>query len=71
MSYNWFVCYFVADFRESSMTDSTNDSQAAILSMVPPIFHKYLTTKSRNQSHGKFSMFRVRVIKSNTLCFLT
>lgn len=35
------------------MNDSTNDSQAAILSMVPPIFHKYLTPKSRNQSYGK------------------
>lgn len=43
--------YYIADVRENNL-DATNDSSAAILSMVPVVLHKYLTTKSRNQTHG-------------------
>ncbi|KAL5283249.1 MGAT2 family protein [Megaselia abdita] len=38
------------DLEESSMSDITNDSTAAILSMVPSVFHKFLTSKTRNQT---------------------
>lgn len=39
-----------ADYKENSIGEIANDSSAAILSMVPPVYRKYLTTKSRNQS---------------------
>uniref|UniRef100_A0A1B0F0A9 Uncharacterized protein n=2 Tax=Phlebotomus papatasi TaxID=29031 RepID=A0A1B0F0A9_PHLPP len=40
-----------SDPRESHINDVTNDSTAAILSMVPPVFHKFLTAKAKNVSH--------------------
>lgn len=40
----------IADFKENII--ESNDSTAAILSMVPPVFHKYLTTKTKNNSNG-------------------
>ncbi|XP_053670744.1 alpha-1,6-mannosyl-glycoprotein 2-beta-N-acetylglucosaminyltransferase [Anopheles nili] len=40
------------DSSDSGSGDSTNYSTAAILQMVPPVFHKYLTGKPRNSTHG-------------------
>lgn len=42
--------FILEDLEESSMSDITNDSTAAILSMVPSVFHKFLTSKTRNQT---------------------
>uniref|UniRef100_A0A0K8TSY9 Alpha-1,6-mannosyl-glycoprotein 2-beta-N-acetylglucosaminyltransferase n=1 Tax=Tabanus bromius TaxID=304241 RepID=A0A0K8TSY9_TABBR len=42
-----------SDTRETSLSDIGNDSAAAILSMVPSVFHKFLTTKSRNYTYGQ------------------
>lgn len=39
-----------SDGRDS-IGDSTNDSNAAILSMVPSVFHKFLQPKTRNQTY--------------------
>ncbi|XP_021711990.1 uncharacterized protein LOC110680498, partial [Aedes aegypti] len=36
------------DSNESGPADTANYSTAAILQMVPPVFHKYLTSKTRN-----------------------
>ncbi|XP_058467412.1 alpha-1,6-mannosyl-glycoprotein 2-beta-N-acetylglucosaminyltransferase isoform X3 [Malaya genurostris] len=41
------------DSNDSGPSDSANYSTAAILQMVPPVFHKYLTSKTRNASHGQ------------------
>ncbi|XP_053682426.1 alpha-1,6-mannosyl-glycoprotein 2-beta-N-acetylglucosaminyltransferase [Sabethes cyaneus] len=41
------------DSNESGPSDNANYSTAAILQMVPPVFHKYLTSKSRNATHGQ------------------
>lgn len=41
------------DSSDSASNDSTNYSTAAILQMVPPVFHKYLTGKPRNATHGQ------------------
>uniref|UniRef100_A0AAG5CSH1 Alpha-1,6-mannosyl-glycoprotein 2-beta-N-acetylglucosaminyltransferase n=1 Tax=Anopheles atroparvus TaxID=41427 RepID=A0AAG5CSH1_ANOAO len=41
------------DSSETGSNDSTNYSTAAILQMVPPVFHKYLTGKPRNSTHGQ------------------
>ncbi|XP_035919819.1 alpha-1,6-mannosyl-glycoprotein 2-beta-N-acetylglucosaminyltransferase isoform X2 [Anopheles stephensi] len=41
------------DSSDSGSSDSTNYSTAAILQMVPPVFHKYLTGKPRNSTHGQ------------------
>ncbi|XP_049529485.1 alpha-1,6-mannosyl-glycoprotein 2-beta-N-acetylglucosaminyltransferase isoform X2 [Anopheles darlingi] len=41
------------DSSDSGPSDSTNYSTAAILQMVPPVFHKYLTGKSRNATHAQ------------------
>lgn len=42
---------FVADdYRENSINEIANDSTAAILSMVPPVYRKYLTAKNRNHT---------------------
>lgn len=41
------------DSNESGPADTTNYSTAAILQMVPPVFHKYLTSKTRNVTHGQ------------------
>lgn len=41
------------DSSDSASNDSTNYSTAAILQMVPPVFHKYLTGKPRNSTHGQ------------------
>lgn len=38
------------DYRENSINEIANDSTAAILSMVPPVYRKYLTTKNRNHT---------------------
>ncbi|XP_055679499.1 alpha-1,6-mannosyl-glycoprotein 2-beta-N-acetylglucosaminyltransferase isoform X2 [Lutzomyia longipalpis] len=40
-----------SDPREGHIGDVTNDSTAAILSMVPPVLHKFLTVKAKNVSH--------------------
>ncbi|XP_063703413.1 alpha-1,6-mannosyl-glycoprotein 2-beta-N-acetylglucosaminyltransferase isoform X2 [Culicoides brevitarsis] len=40
------------DSNDLTTIDVTNDSAAAILSMVPPVLHKYLKSKSRNNTHG-------------------
>lgn len=42
-----------ADSNDLTTIDVTNDSAAAILSMVPPVLHKYLKSKSRNNTHGE------------------
>lgn len=44
---------FYADSSDSGSSDNANYSTAAILQMVPPVFHKYLTGKPRNSTHGK------------------
>lgn len=49
-----FLNTFLADFKENII--ESNDSTAAILSMVPPVFHKYLTTKSKNNSNGIYTI---------------
>lgn len=36
--------------RDPLLTEPTNDSVDAILSMVPSVFHKFLTPKTRNQT---------------------
>ncbi|KAL9694384.1 hypothetical protein quinque_013669 [Culex quinquefasciatus] len=41
------------DSSDSGPADTTNYSTAAILHMVPPVFHKYLTSKTRNATHGQ------------------
>ncbi|XP_055527737.1 alpha-1,6-mannosyl-glycoprotein 2-beta-N-acetylglucosaminyltransferase isoform X3 [Wyeomyia smithii] len=41
------------DSNESGPSDNANYSTAAILQMVPPVFHKYLTSKGRNATHGQ------------------
>uniref|UniRef100_A0A1Q3FZE9 Alpha-1,6-mannosyl-glycoprotein 2-beta-N-acetylglucosaminyltransferase n=1 Tax=Culex tarsalis TaxID=7177 RepID=A0A1Q3FZE9_CULTA len=41
------------DSNDSGPADTTNYSTAAILHMVPPVFHKYLTSKTRNGTHGQ------------------
>lgn len=41
------------DSNDSGPADTTNYSTAAILHMVPPVFHKYLTSKTRNATHGQ------------------
>ncbi|XP_055628301.1 alpha-1,6-mannosyl-glycoprotein 2-beta-N-acetylglucosaminyltransferase isoform X1 [Toxorhynchites rutilus septentrionalis] len=41
------------DTHDSGTTDTANYSTAAILQMVPPVFHKYLTSKTRNVTHGQ------------------
>lgn len=41
------------DSNESGPADTANYSTAAILQMVPPVFHKYLTSKTRNGTHGQ------------------
>uniref|UniRef100_A0A182MFE2 Uncharacterized protein n=1 Tax=Anopheles culicifacies TaxID=139723 RepID=A0A182MFE2_9DIPT len=41
------------DSSDSGSSESTNYSTAAILQMVPPVFHKYLTGKPRNSTHGQ------------------
>ncbi|XP_062560624.1 alpha-1,6-mannosyl-glycoprotein 2-beta-N-acetylglucosaminyltransferase isoform X2 [Armigeres subalbatus] len=41
------------DSNESGPADTANYSTAAILQMVPPVFHKYLTSKSRNGTVGQ------------------
>lgn len=43
----------LADSNDLTTIDVTNDSAAAILSMVPPVLHKYLKSKSRNNTHGE------------------
>uniref|UniRef100_A0A336MCB3 Alpha-1,6-mannosyl-glycoprotein 2-beta-N-acetylglucosaminyltransferase n=1 Tax=Culicoides sonorensis TaxID=179676 RepID=A0A336MCB3_CULSO len=40
------------DSNDLTTIDVTNDSAAAILSMVPPVLHKYLKSKTRNNTHG-------------------
>lgn len=40
------------DFREHSINEITNDSSAAILSMVPPIYRKYLIIPKRNSTNS-------------------
>lgn len=44
------LVFTLLDFREPTTTESTNDSAAAILSLVPPVYHKYLTAKNRNHT---------------------
>lgn len=51
------------DFRETIVSDTNNDSAAAILSMVPPIFHKYLTIKSRYQTYAGNGSLHVGVVE--------
>ncbi|XP_058062152.1 alpha-1,6-mannosyl-glycoprotein 2-beta-N-acetylglucosaminyltransferase isoform X3 [Anopheles bellator] len=41
------------DSSDGGSSDSTNYSTAAILQMVPPVFHKYLTGKPRNATHAQ------------------
>lgn len=41
------------DSSDSGSADSANYSTAAILQMVPPVFHKYLTSKTRHPSYGQ------------------
>lgn len=41
------------DSNESGPADTANYSTAAILQMVPPVFHKYLTSKTRNGTLGQ------------------
>uniref|UniRef100_A0A182W371 Alpha-1,6-mannosyl-glycoprotein 2-beta-N-acetylglucosaminyltransferase n=1 Tax=Anopheles minimus TaxID=112268 RepID=A0A182W371_9DIPT len=41
------------DSSDSGSSESTNYSTAAILQMVPPVFHKYLTGKPRNSTHDQ------------------
>ncbi|XP_050084146.1 alpha-1,6-mannosyl-glycoprotein 2-beta-N-acetylglucosaminyltransferase isoform X1 [Anopheles aquasalis] len=41
------------DSSDSGTSDSANYSTAAILQMVPPVFHKYLTGKPRNATHAQ------------------
>ncbi|XP_055593160.1 alpha-1,6-mannosyl-glycoprotein 2-beta-N-acetylglucosaminyltransferase isoform X3 [Uranotaenia lowii] len=41
------------DSNDSGPADTTNYSTAAILQMVPPVFHKYLTSKTRNATYGQ------------------
>uniref|UniRef100_A0A8W7MUI3 Alpha-1,6-mannosyl-glycoprotein 2-beta-N-acetylglucosaminyltransferase n=1 Tax=Anopheles arabiensis TaxID=7173 RepID=A0A8W7MUI3_ANOAR len=41
------------DSSDSGSSDNANYSTAAILQMVPPVFHKYLTGKPRNSTHGQ------------------
>ncbi|XP_052869221.1 alpha-1,6-mannosyl-glycoprotein 2-beta-N-acetylglucosaminyltransferase isoform X2 [Anopheles cruzii] len=41
------------DSSDGGSSDSTNYSTAAILQMVPPVFHKYLTGKARNATHAQ------------------
>lgn len=45
-------CLFqiIADYREHSINELTNDSSAAILQMVPVVYRKFLTMKPRNQT---------------------
>jgi hypothetical protein len=52
-----FCLYFSPSFIDSRDTPTVevNDSAAAILSMVPPVFHKFLTTKRKNNTIGTFS----------------
>ncbi|XP_055304055.1 alpha-1,6-mannosyl-glycoprotein 2-beta-N-acetylglucosaminyltransferase isoform X2 [Sitodiplosis mosellana] len=38
------------DYREHSINELANDSSAAILQMVPVVYRKFLTMKSRNQT---------------------
>lgn len=38
------------EYRENSPNEIANDSTAAILSMVPPVYRKYLTAKIRNHT---------------------
>lgn len=40
----------IADYREHSINELTNDSSAAILQMVPMVYRKFLTMKPRNQT---------------------
>lgn len=48
--------FFLSAEKNSNAVVELNYSAAAILSMVPSIYHKYLTTKTRNQSYGKTSL---------------
>ncbi|XP_050069485.1 alpha-1,6-mannosyl-glycoprotein 2-beta-N-acetylglucosaminyltransferase isoform X1 [Anopheles maculipalpis] len=50
-----FLQFHVINYNssDSGSSDSTNYSTAAILQMVPPVFHKYLTGKPRNSTHGQ------------------
>ena len=41
---------FTAESRDPLLTEPTNDSVDAILSMVPSVLHKFLTPKTRNQT---------------------
>lgn len=41
------------DSNESGPAETANYSTAAILQMVPPVFHKYLTSKTRNGTLGQ------------------
>ncbi|XP_055373786.1 alpha-1,6-mannosyl-glycoprotein 2-beta-N-acetylglucosaminyltransferase isoform X1 [Condylostylus longicornis] len=40
------------EVHDNTLVDTTNDTAAAILSMVPSVFHKFLAHKSRNQTYG-------------------
>lgn len=52
---NCFILFppLIPDSSDSGPADTTNYSTAAILHMVPPVFHKYLTSKTRNATHGE------------------
>lgn len=46
----FFKQILLADSRDPLLTEPTNDSVDAILSMVPSVLHKFLTPKTRNQT---------------------
>lgn len=53
LSFKIFSCKFCSpadDYRENSINEIANDSTAAILSMVPPVYRKYLTAKNRSHA---------------------
>lgn len=64
----WLIKHSILAEKNSNAVVELNYSAAAILSMVPSIYHKYLTTKTRNQSYGIVNDF---LKERKTTVFLT
>ncbi len=64
------IYYLFTAEKNSNTVVEVNYSAAAILSMVPSIYHKYLTTKTRNQSYGncRFENLNYSKIKVKYKC---
>lgn len=49
----WIQLTFLSVGDSSDASSSYNDSNAAILSMVPSVLHKFLTPRPRNSTHSQ------------------